>query len=122
MYYSFSEILKIVIQLKNNIFIHILFLIVIFDVLTGIAKSILNKKIKSSVGIKGLITHIIVIILIITIWIYLTILDYESIALYLNIFFILFYCISLIENLSELGIPIPRTIFEYVKIWFEKLK
>ena len=88
-------------------------ILIFFDFLTGVLKSIKLKKTNSSIGLSGLIKHIGVllsIIIIIGIY-YFNENIYTNFSLYTFVVFLYyFYALSIVENLVEIGVPIPNFI------------
>lgn len=104
------ELLNHYYSATNDVYIYILIACVIFDIGTGYLKSWVNHTLNSSVGLKGLIKHFSVVIMIIIAYPFLLFLSFKGIAYALIVFPILNYLISIIENLDNLGVPIPKTI------------
>ena len=94
-------------HLVKDVYIHACTLVVFLDVFTGIAKAFVTKKLNSTINRRGLIEHIIVCVMCITVYPYLLYLGFNEIATAFLLFFTLSYCLSLIENLSALGVPFP---------------
>lgn len=94
-------------HLAKDVYIHAFTLVVFLDVFTGIAKAFVTKKLNSTINRRGLIEHIIVCVMCITVYPYLLYLGFNEIATAFLLFFTLSYCLSLIENLSALGVPFP---------------
>ena len=68
-----------------------LIIFIVIDYITGVMKSILNKKLSSEVGFKGIFKKIVII------------------------FYIVNEGISIIENAHDIGIPIPNKIKEVLE-------
>ena len=94
-------------HLVKDVYIHAFTLVVFLDVFTGIAKAFVTKKLNSTINRRGLIEHIIVCVMCITVYPYLLYLGFNEIATAFLLFFTLSYCLSLIETLSALGVPFP---------------
>jgi hypothetical protein len=94
----------------KDVYIHAFTLVVVLDILTGVAKAFVTKKLNSTINRRGLIEHIVVCVMCITVYPYLLYLGFNEIATAFLLFFILSYCLSLIENLSALGVPFPTGI------------
>jgi toxin secretion/phage lysis holin len=91
-----------------------------FDLLTGIVKSFSNKakkKADSSVGLYGLAKHMLIMMLVLTIYPILDVLQFDSISNAVVFFYIAEYAISILENLEIMGFPIP----DFLKGHFEKM-
>ncbi len=90
------------------------FLIVLADIITGFLKSLIVKNTTSSKGLNGLIKHSTLLLIMAILYPYLEIYGMADMANTLIIFYILFYAISLVENLGEMGIPIPEWLRKYI--------
>lgn len=103
-------------------YVYLLFIVVIIDIFTGFAKAFLSnneeKKLDSSVGLKGLMKHVLVIILVLTFHIYCSIFQLISYSQIFISFYIANYGISIMENLGDMGIPVP----EFIKTKLNKFK
>lgn len=97
-------------HLAKDVYIHAFTLIIVLDVITGLAKAFVTKKLNSTVNRKGLIEHGIVAIMCITVYPYMLYLGFNEFATAFLLFFTVGYCLSLIENLSALGVPFPTGI------------
>ena len=87
-------------------------ILMVFDYVTGLLKSICNKKLSSEIGFKGIIKKIIIFIVIATAYIIQCLLGDEiSLREITILFFIANEGISLIENASEF-VPIPEKLKE----------
>lgn len=94
-------------HLVKDVYIHAFTLVIFLDVLTGMAKAWVTKSLNSTVSRRGLIEHVIVAIMCITVYPYLMYLGFNEFATAFLLFFTVSYCVSLIENLSALGVPFP---------------
>lgn len=94
-------------HLAKDVYIHAFTLVIFLDILTGMAKAWVTKKLNSTVNRKGLIEHGIVAIMCITVYPYMLYLGFNEFATAFLLFFTVGYCLSLIENLSALGVPFP---------------
>lgn len=90
------------------------FLVVLIDVMTGFVKSLVNKKTTSSKGIGGLIKHSTLLLIVCMLYPFCDIYGASGMADTLLIFYILFYAISIVENLGEMGIPVPVWLKKYI--------
>ena len=87
-------------------------ILMVLDYVTGLLKSIYNKKLSSEVGFKGIIKKIIIFIVIATAYVIQGVL--ESVIPLREITIVFFICneaISLLENASEF-VPIPSKLKE----------
>ena len=101
-------------KLIDNPVFFAFFLIVITDILTGFLKSLVNKKTESGKGIGGLIKHSTLLLVVCMLYPFCDIYGAGGMADTLLIFYILFYGISIIENLGQMGIPIPEWLKKYI--------
>lgn len=101
-------------KLIDNPVFFAFFLIILIDILTGFLKSLVNKKTESGKGISGLIKHSTLLLIMAILYPYLDIYGLSGMADTLLIFYILFYAISIVENLGEMCIPIPEWLRKYI--------
>lgn len=90
---------------------------VLIDVISGFAKSFINKEANSTKGLLGVIKHLLVVLLVLTVAPYLTLIGAQWVSQWFLTFFIASYGISIVENYAQLGLPMP----DFVKQYFEKL-
>lgn len=98
--------------------IHVLTWFIGFDILTGLAKGFVGKKANSTKSTAGIIKHLLVVLMVYTVYPYLAIVQAKAIATAFIYFFIACYGISIVENWGQLGLPMPKFVIQY----FEKLK
>lgn len=121
MNFSLHILLIQIINMKNSCYIQIFILSIIFDISTGYLKNIIgvsnesSKGLDSSIGVQGLIKHVIVLFLVLTIYPYLTALGFITYANSIVGFYIFNYGVSIIENLNEMGIKLPKVLNKYLK-------
>lgn len=101
-------------KLIDNPVFFAFFLIILIDVMTGFVKSLVNKETSSSKGIGGLIKHSTLLLIVCMLYPYLDIYGAGGMADTLLVFYILFYAISIVENLGQMGIPIPSWLKKYI--------
>ena len=96
-------------------FLIILMIALILDLITGVCKAIINKKLSSDIGFKGILRKFLTLLLVFfatSIEKYLTIKGIrETVILY----YIVNNSISIIENIVDCGLPVPqkfKSIFE----------
>ncbi len=100
----------------------VLIAFMVIDYLTGLVNAIVNKKLSSQVGFKGLAKKLFVVLMLIVgvmldrlindgRWIFRTLVAY---------FYIANEGISIIENIALLGVPIPQKIVEILEQIKEK--
>lgn len=99
-----------------DIALKILLTVIILDYITGIFKAIYNKKINSSVGLKGIIKKLGYLIIVAVA----VILDkiagntgaIRTLVIY---FFVANEGISILENWGGMGLPLPKKIFDVLE-------
>ena len=118
MHITLAELVNRYHELFNDAYIHIFAGVIVLDILTGIIKAWLNKNLNSTIGRRGLVEHLAVLVLGVTVYPYLIFIGFEEVATAFIFFFIATYGLSLIENLSDIGVPFPKGI----KKMLEKIK
>lgn len=113
-----SELVEAIYQLNDNGLFWILFGIIIADFLTGTLKAFISKDLDSSAGTKGLIKHMCVILIVVSVSLVGYIMENDFIAYTFITFYLFEYSISIIENLNVMGIPFP----DFVESNLRKLK
>lgn len=101
-------------KLIDNPVFFAFFLIILADIVTGFLKSLVNKKTTSSKGISGLIKHSTLLLVVCMLYPFCDIYGASGMADTLLVFYILFYAISIVENLGEMGIPVPVWLKKYI--------
>ena len=100
----------------------VLITFMVFDYLTGVIIAIINKKLSSAIGFKGLAKKLfIIVILVVGVlldrlinsgeWIFRTLVAY---------FYIANEGISIVENIAVLGVPVPEKIIDILEQIKEK--
>lgn len=105
-------------HLATNAYIHIFLAVILFDILTGITKGFASKQANSTKGLFGVVKHLLIVLLVLTSYPYLVILNLGYFATTCTVFYIAVYGISILENLSALGLPFPT----FIKSRLEKIK
>lgn len=101
-------------MLVDNKIVWLFVWIVIADIVTGFLKSLVTKKTNSRKGTDGLIRHGALLLIIITLYPMLDINGFRSAGDTLIIFYVLFYAVSIIENLGQMGVPVPDFVKQYI--------
>ncbi len=89
-----------------------LIIFISMDYITGIMKAIINKKLSSEVGFKGIFKKVLIIFMVALATGLDTLLNNSGIRYIVIIFYIVNEAISIIENAVKLGIPVPNKIKE----------
>lgn len=105
MFLRYLEILRT--DVVNSPYFIGLIALIILDFILGTFRSLLAKDLNSSVGLKGLIKHssVFIIVVIVNEICYFT--GYPEMATAFTLFYIWEYAISIVENLAILNIPLP---------------
>ena len=90
---------------------------VVMDFVTGYSKSFIGNVANSTKGLQGLIKHLLVVVLVLSVCPLLAVLGFRPIATSFILFYIATYGISIIENLGQAGVPLP----DFVSKYFDKL-
>lgn len=118
MHITLTELVNQYYEIFNDAYIHAFAGVIVLDILTGMIKAWVNKTLNSTIGRRGLVEHLIVLVLGVTVYPYLNFIGFEEVATAFIFFFIATYGLSLIENLSAIGVPFPKGI----KKRLEKIK
>lgn len=89
-----------------------LVVLIILDFILGTFRSLLAKDLNSSVGLKGLIKHTSVFIIVTIVSEICLVTGYPEMATAFTLFYIWEYAISIVENLAILNIPLPDWVLD----------
>lgn len=112
-----SDVINQMQDVSESFLYQLLVIFILLDVLTGIAKAIIQKRLNSGIGIKGLLIHIFVIVIQTLIALYCRVLGTVLFSQAICIYFVGFYGISLCENAHFIGVPLPNNF----KKFFEQM-
>lgn len=110
-----EQILTTANNLFNSYYIFTFLTTIIIDIITGILKGLYNKQLSSKIGLKGLIKHCCIILIVFTISIVLPLMGYTTGARAIIVFYIIQYCLSIIENIGGMGVPIPPYVTKAIQ-------
>lgn len=105
MYANYIRVLKT--GVADSPYFQGLIILIILDFLLGTFRSLLNKDLNSSVGLKGLIKHTTVFIIVLIVNVNGEITGYPEMTTAFTLFYIWEYAISIVENLAILNVPLP---------------
>ena len=97
----------------------ILIILIGVDIVIGVLGGLVHKDLNSCIGLKGLIKHTVVILLVM---IFNFISELYSLESYYNLFLLFYfiqYAISILENVYYLDVPIPRFLITRLKEYQE---
>lgn len=97
----------------HTYFYLVLFIIVILDVLVGISKAIVLKKVNSTVGIDGLIRKTVILVAPLLLYPLFDLIGAGMVYSGLVVGFIAFEASSVVLNLKALGVPVPDSFINF---------
>lgn len=100
--------------MEDNRLIWLFVWVVIVDIITGFAKSLVTHHTTSSKGTSGLIKHGVLLLVMLTLYPLLDTNGMKSAADTFVTFYVLFYAVSIVENLGQMGLPIPDWLKKYI--------
>lgn len=100
--------------MADNRLIWLFVWVVIIDIITGFAKSLVTHHTTSSKGTSGLIKHGVLLLVMLTLYPLLDTNGMKSAADTFVTFYVLFYAVSIVENLGQMGLPIPDWLKKYI--------
>lgn len=108
MYGKYFELLKT--DILESPYFQGLVVLIILDFLLGTFRSVLAKDLNSSVGLKGLIKHTTVFIIVLVVSEVCIVTGYSELSTAFQLFYVWEYAISVVENLAILKIPLPEWV------------
>lgn len=104
----------------HNDYLFILLCFIMFDIITGTLKSFSNSTVYSKINKKGITSHIAIFLFCIFFsWVF-TIFKVSEYSKVLILFYIVSYGLSIIENIGEMGVPLPNWLVEKFKVLQEE--
>ena len=115
-----STVVNMFFGADNNKVLYALIILVTLDYITGVCVAIKDKKLSSSIGAKGIINEVVIMVsLSHVVDSYLL-----SSGVALERITILFYCaneaISILENAGKIGVPLPEKLLAHLNSFKEK--
>lgn len=98
-------------SIKNPLLLT-LFITIAFDIIIGTLKALVKGIANSSISKTGITKHIGIVLLVMLVIIIFKPLEMESLINTVILFYIASYILSILENLSLLGIPLPEWLKE----------
>lgn len=93
-----------------------LLIMIVLDYITGVCKAIHNKKLNSLIGAKGIVKKVgYLVIVAMSVLLDKTVGDTGAIRSIVIYFFVANEGISILENWSAMGLPLPKKIFEVLE-------
>ena len=107
-------------NVAQNEYLYILLIFIIFDFITGTLKSFSNSTVYSKINKKGITSHIVIFLFCIFFsWVF-NIFKVSEYSKVLIMFYIVSYGLSIIENIGEMSIPIPKWLSEKFNVLQEE--
>lgn len=90
------------------------------DIILGLIRAFIEKKLSSKFGLSGIIKHSIVILLLVAFKFISTEYNINEYYNLFIIFYIIQYSLSILENVYKMGIPIPKFLITRLKEFSER--
>lgn len=107
-------------HMQDNAYVDAVFILVIFDLVTGSLKAWMpqsKRHVNSTKGLNGLIKHSLILVMIAFLFPLVAAMGLETEANVILVWFVYQYGVSIMENLDVLGVPFPPFLRER----FEKM-
>ena len=96
----------------ENRFLYVLLFFIVFDIITGTLKAFSTNTVYSKINKQGITSHITIFLFCIFFtWVF-CVFNVDEYSKILLLFYIVSYGLSIIENLSLMGLPIPEWLKE----------
>ena len=93
-----------------------LLILIVLDYITGVCKAIVNKKINSLIGLKGIVKKVgYLVVVALSVLLDGVIGDTGAIRNLVIYFFVANEGISILENWGAMGLPLPKRVFEVLE-------
>ena len=100
----------------ENKFLYILLFFILFDIITGTLKAFSTNTVNSKINKHGITSHIAIFLFCLFFtWVF-CLFDVNEYSDVLLMFYIGSYGLSIIENMSLMGIPLPQWLIEKFKV------
>ncbi|KAF5065280.1 holin family protein [Oscillibacter sp.] len=117
---TLGKVINILFGDDNNRMLHALIILVVLDYITGVCVAILERRLSSEIGAKGIAGKVMIFVLVALSNVADTYFLLDGNAL--ETVTVIFYCanesISIVENAGKMGIPLPQKLLSVL----EKLK
>ena len=108
-------LIKIETVMKNE-YLYVLIIFIIFDIITGILKAYSNNTLNSKINRKGITTHISIFLFVTFFsWVF-QVINASEYSNILIMFYIASYGLSIIENMGQMGLPLPKWLSVKFKV------
>ena len=96
----------------NNDYLYVLLFFIIFDIITGTLKAFSTNTVYSKINKQGITIHITIFLFCCFFTGIFSIFNVSEYSNILIMFYIVSYGLSIIENVGQMGIPIPKWIVD----------
>lgn len=110
--FTWVQIQEQILEVSRSGLIHLLIGLIVLDILTGTIKSFKEKNTSSTVSLFGVIKHLLVVMLVFLIAVYFPLFNFGWLSQTFIIYMLISYGISLTENWTLLGLPMPNIVKE----------
>ena len=111
-----NDVIMQVSTVFENKFLYALLFFIVFDIITGTLKAFSTNTVYSKINKQGITNHITIFLFCIFFsWVF-YFFDVNEYSKVLILFYIASYGLSIIENLSLMGLPLPQWLKEKFKV------
>jgi len=107
---GWTEWLFATMHMEHNTLLFTLLILIFADIVTGVSKSYITSTTDSSVGKKGFAIHVTIIILVFLLYPWSIAINYKWVGDSVLIVWIFMYATSIVENVGQMGLPLPHFI------------
>lgn len=111
-----SDILDKMNTVVHDEYLYVLLIFIVFDIITGTLKSFSNGTVYSKINKHGITTHISLFLFAIFFSWAFYIFNASQYSNIILMFYIASYGISIIENMAQMGLPLPKWLVNKFKI------
>lgn len=100
----------------HNEYLYVLLIFIIFDIITGTLKSFSTNTVYSKINKRGITVHITIFLFAMFFsWVF-SIFKVDEYTNIMLLFYIISYGLSIIENIGQMGIPLPNWLVSKFKL------
>lgn len=111
-----NDIIEQIRTVFENKFLYALLFFIVFDIITGTLKAFSTNTVYSKINKRGITSHITIFLFCIFFtWVF-SFFEVNEYSKVLITFYIVSYGLSIIENLSLMGLPLPQWLNEKFKV------
>ena len=111
-----SDIINKIDVTIHNEYLYVLLIFIIFDIITGTLKSFSTNTVYSKINKQGITAHITIFLFAMFFsWVF-SIFKVDEYTNILLLFYIVSYGLSIIENIGQMGLPVPKWLADKFKL------